>query len=61
MNIPLANGAVVELVVGLRKRGYAVGIVSDSFYVAPKSYEIACLRTSALPTCFDSNNEKATG
>lgn len=33
MNIPLAQGAV-ELVVGLRKRGYAVGIVSDSFYVA---------------------------
>ncbi len=31
--IPLTQGAV-ELVVGLRKRGYSVGIVSDSFYIA---------------------------
>ncbi len=31
--IPLAQGAV-ELVVGLRKRGYSVGIVSDSFFIA---------------------------
>ncbi len=33
MNAQLSKGAA-ELVVGLRKRGYAVGIVSDSYFIA---------------------------
>ncbi len=33
MNVQLSKGAA-ELVVGLRKRGYAVGIVSDSYFIA---------------------------
>lgn len=33
MDTPLSKGAL-ELVVGLRKRGYTVGIVSDSFFIA---------------------------
>lgn len=33
MKMPLTKGAA-ELVVGLRKRGYTVGIVSDSYYIA---------------------------
>ena len=33
MKMPLTKGAA-ELVVGLRKRGYAVGIISDSYYIA---------------------------
>ncbi len=33
MSMPLTKGAI-NLVVGLRKRGYTVGIVSDSYYVA---------------------------
>ncbi len=60
MNMPLVNGAV-ELVVGLRKRGYAVGIVSDSFYVATEVVRKRVFGDFSLAHLLRFDDGKATG
>lgn len=60
MDTPLSNGAV-ELVVGLRKRGYKVGIVSDSYYIATEVVRQRVFADFSIAHLLSFHDGKATG
>jgi glucosyl-3-phosphoglycerate synthase len=60
MSIPLAPGAV-EAVVGLRKRGYRVGIVTDSYQVAAEIARKRVFADFALSNVVEFRKGRATG
>jgi phosphoserine phosphatase len=60
MGIPLAPGAV-ETVVGLRKRGYRVGIVTDSYQVAAEIARKRVFADFALSNVVEFRKGRATG
>lgn len=60
MNIPLTTGAI-HLVVGLRKRGYAVGIVSDSYYIATEVVRRRVFADFSIAHLLHFQNGLATG
>lgn len=60
MSIPLAPGAV-ETVVGLRKRGYRVGIVTDSYQIAAEIARKRVFADFALSNVVEFRKGRATG
>jgi phosphoserine phosphatase len=60
MSIPLAEGAVAT-VVGLRKRGYRVGIVTDSYQVAAEIARKRVFADFALSNVVEFRKGRATG
>jgi glucosyl-3-phosphoglycerate synthase len=60
MAMPLASGAV-EAVVGLRKRGYRVGIVTDSYQVAAEIARRRVFADFALSNVVEFRKGRATG
>lgn len=60
MAIPLTPGAV-ETVVGLRKRGYRVGIVTDSYQVAAEIARRRVFADFAISNVIEFRKERATG
>jgi HAD superfamily phosphoserine phosphatase-like hydrolase len=57
---PLMPGAV-ETVIGLRKRGYRVGIVTDSFFIAAEIVRRRVFADFSIAHVLRFRNEKATG
>ncbi|MBL8203730.1 MAG: HAD-IB family phosphatase [Blastocatellia bacterium] len=60
LEMPLMPGAV-ETVVNLRKRGYRVGIVTDSFFVAAEIVRRRVFADFSIAHVLRFRNEKATG
>lgn len=59
-DIPLVAGAV-EAVVGLRRRGYCVGIVTDSFHVASTIVRKRVFADFSLANVLEFRHDRATG
>ena len=60
LGIPLVKGAV-EAVVGLRRRGYRVGVVTDSFHVASTIVRKRVFADFSLANVMEFNHDRATG
>lgn len=60
LGIPLTPGAV-EAVVGLRKLGYHVGIITDSYHIAAKIVRRRVFADFALANVIEFRHGKATG
>lgn len=58
--LPLVEGAV-ETVVGLRKLGYRVGVVTDSYHVAAETVRRRVFADFALANVLEFRRESATG
>jgi HAD superfamily phosphoserine phosphatase-like hydrolase len=58
--LPLTPGAV-ETVVGLRKRGYRVGVVTDSYHIAAETVRRRVFADFALANVLEFHRESATG
>ena len=59
-DIPLVAGAV-EAVVGLRQRGYCVGVVTDSFHVASTIVRKRVFADFSLANVLEFRHDRATG
>ena len=60
LGIPLVKGAV-EAVVGLRQRGYRVGVVTDSFHVASTIVRKRVFADFSLANVMEFRHDRATG
>jgi glucosyl-3-phosphoglycerate synthase len=60
LGIPLVQGAV-EAVVGLRRRGYRVGVVTDSFHVASTIVRKRVFADFSLANVLEFRHDRATG
>lgn len=60
LGIPLVKGAV-EAVVGLRRRGYRVGVVTDSFHVASTIVRKRVFADFSLANVMEFRHDRATG
>jgi HAD superfamily phosphoserine phosphatase-like hydrolase len=58
--LPLTSGAV-ETVVGLRKLGYRVGVVTDSYHIAAETVRRRVFADFALANVLEFHRESATG
>jgi len=59
-NLPLSPGAI-ELVVGLRKKGYMVGVCTDSYHVAGSLVRRRVFADFCIANVMSFRGEKATG
>jgi len=60
LGIPLVKGAV-EAIVGLRQRGYRVGLVTDSFHVASTIVRKRVFADFSLANVMEFRHDRATG